>query len=286
MKKLLPVIVIAVFAIFGLLPHSVPNYDGDTDFCWSLVPTAKADLNDGFRGFVYPLLLRGTNAIFHDWMLSGRIMSASAMALSIIPIYYVAGWTGVILLLACPLFWFCGYHLTTDALLWFFFTMAYSMSRISKPVFAIFAGLAFCTKYTGIVLIVFGLLSIQFWIPFLILAGIQVALNLTHGFGILGNNFAMNVMQKGTGLHILPVLKNMVLFPLKFDIEAWPLFGVLCILAVWKLILHKEYKLIAMGLGIVLMVSTTFYSPRFLMPLMLPIIIGGSKWLKGYGLTS
>ncbi len=297
-------LIFLVFCMIWLIPHSVPNYDGDTDFPWNFVPAVKGEHVDQFHGFVYTYTLKVFHEVWGDWMMSGRMISALSMALSLFFIFQLTGWTGVILLLISPLFWWCSYHLTTDSLAWLFMCGAYwgwcdgcwinglskfNNSSLGVNIFfvlsGVYAGLAFCTRYPMILLLILTLFIPWrkiwlFLVPFLSLVGFQGFLNLRNGFGILGNNFGMNVMQKGTALNFGAILKNLWLFPIQFMSEMWPLFGIVLVLAFYELVRQKRWELIIIGVVMIGTVSLTFYSMRFFLPVMLPVLIGASLFIR------
>jgi len=298
-------LIFIVFCMIWLIPHSVPNYDGDTDFPWNFVPAAKGEHTDQYHGFVYTYTLKAFHEVWGDWMMAGRMISSLAMALSLFFIFRLTGWTGVILLLISPVFWWCGYHMTTDALAWVFMCGAvcpiwwvgierdiYKRFELNKErtcrkllvISALFAGLAFCTRYPMVLLLALALTipwrkAWLFLAPFLSLVGLQVILNLRNGFGILGNNYQMNVVQKGTALQIGAILKNLWVFPIRFMAEAWPLFGILFVLAFAELIRQRRWGLIIIGAGLLSTISLTFYAMRFFLPVMLPVIVGSSLFI-------
>lgn len=301
------VVLIAIW----LIPHAVTNADGDTDFPWYLVPAAKGELADCYRGFMYPLMLKVFNFIWSDWMQAGRMISSLAMVGSLWFIFQVAGWPGAILLLVSPLFWFAGYSLTTDALAWVFMCGSYWAwwtkfwgsrwywidARESKlfekfwclkylPISGLLAGFAACTRYPMLILLSLGLFvpwrkMWLFFTPTLTLIGIQIFLNLRNGFGVLGNNWQMNVLEKGAGLDI-DILKNVVMFPMNFAMDAWPLFPIILLLAFIELIRQKRWELVIIGFGLIIGISLTFYSARFFLSVMLPVAIGGNLFLRRY----
>lgn len=310
MNKKIIILAFVVFLAVMLIPHSVPNADGDSDFAWSFVPAAKGETVDVFRGFVYPLILKVFNFLWDDWVMSGRMISALAMSGSLIVLYLIAGWPGAILLLVSPVFWFTGYSLTTDALAFclmcwaYYFGYEYTVIRqwreaktriegyvndnkyvvLGLLLSGLLSGLAYCTRYPMIVLLALGLFipwkkMYLFFLPVFILIGLQTVLNLMHNTGIVGANIGMNVMDKGQGFS-LGALKNLVTFPLQFSIDTWPLFACLLVLAFYELITRKRWELVIIGLGMILAVSFTFYSPRFLLPVMLPACVGGSLFIR------
>jgi len=304
-NKSIYIVMAVVFVAIMMIPHAVPNADGDTDYAWSLVPAAKGDIVDAYRGFVYPLVLK-VFAYIWGWMLAGRLISALAMVGSIWFIFQVAGWPGVGLMLVSPVTWFAGYHLTTDALAWCFMCWSYAtwckweyswvidtpLVKIEDTYKAVrvknyqnwymvlsglLAGLAFCTKYPMLILLTLGLFipwkkMWLFFTPALTLIGIQ---------GILGNNWEMNVMRKGAGLDF-DILKNMVMFPLNFSMDTFPLFPIIVLLAFIELVRRKRWELVIIGFGLIAGVSLTFYSARFFLPVMLPVAIGGNLFLRRY----
>ena len=87
-------------------------------------------------------------------------------------------------------------------------------------------GLASCAKYPMLILLVLGLFipwrkMWLFFVPALGLIAYQIVSNIISGIGFLGDNWNMNVIRKGAGLSINAV-KNLVMFPMTFSMEAWP----------------------------------------------------------------
>jgi len=303
-KKLWALIAL-VWAVMIIIPHEVPNYTDDTDFPWTYVPAAQGVQPDPYHGFVYPLVLKGAYFIWGDWILAGRVISATAMCLSIAVIFGLSGWTGVFLLILSPVFWHCGYHLTNDALGWLFFVGAYLFfeihsgctvarenreidippSPIWQVVSGFLAGFAFCTRYQLGVIVLIGLFRLKkswkFIIPAIILVGIQVFLNLNNGFGILGRNMIMNIAEKGTAFKLGLIAENLLNVPLRSMVEIWPLWAVLSVLSLSILVKMRRWELVTIAILSLIPVVLSFYSLRFTLPLLLPLIIGGSSWI-GY----
>lgn len=282
-----------VFSVLMLIPHDIPNMDGDTDFCWTYVPAAKGEVYDAYHGFAYTTLLKVVNLIYDDWTLSGRVISTAAATLSV---YFVAMSIGPLmaaLMLLAPLFWFVGYTLTPDALGWMFVSGAYFFweKRVFKPHLPVerirthlpwaglFAVLAACTKYHLAPILILGLSRkpkelIQFFAPPLALAGLQIYLNLAAGVGIMGSNLTMNIMEKGTGFDILKILGNIPIHALQIANDMWPLAGIFVVIGIGSLVHQKRWRLAVFAGASLLLVAVSFYSARFLMPLMLPVLVG------------
>ncbi|MBU2510405.1 glycosyltransferase family 39 protein [bacterium] len=231
--------------------------------------------------------------IWDDWILTGRIISALAMVGSLYFIFRMTQWTGIVLLLISPIFLHCAYHLTGDALAWFFMCGAYwvwhaykmSIHRKDWVLFigGVLAGLAFCTRYQMIFIYGLGLFlpfkkSWRFWSTALGLAIFQIILNLRHDLSALGNNI-FNISEKGTALNVGKIAENLIVFPMRIMLEAWPLFGILFVLAVYELVKRRRYELLILTFGTLCMVCVSFYSFRFFLPMMLPVVIGASNWI-------
>jgi len=120
-----------------------------------------------------------------------------------------------------------------------------------------------------------------FFTPALALVAVQLFLNKVANIGLLGDNWNMNVIQKGAGVN-LEALKNMVMFPLNFSMDAFPLFPIILLLAFIELVRRKRWELVIIGFGMIAGVSLTFYSARFFLPVMLPICVGGNLFLRRY----
>jgi len=295
-KKLLIIMAIA-FTVLWLIPHDIPNYDGDTDFPWNYVPAAQGEHYDTFHGFAYIGILKVFHFLFDDWMLAGRMISSLSMVLSMWFIFKIASWPGVVLLAVSPVFWFCGYTLTPDALGWLLMVACYwfllSASRYARfglsgkaiarelILSGVACGLAFCTKYPLFVMLVMGIKipwrkKWLFFAPALTLIGFQVFLNLINGTGPIGTNWHLNVIEKGTALDPGSILRNLIIIPLQTMNDFWPLMGIVVLMAFYQLFKDRRWELWIIGFGSFVPVVLSFYSPRFMLPLMLPVIVGGS----------
>ena len=296
-NRLLKVIflIVILMVLIMIIPHKIPNYQDDTDFPWNYVPTAKGERVDPWHGFVYPLVLKVVYDISGDWILAGRIISASAMCVSVVGIFYISGWTGLFLLVLSPIFWHCGFHLTNDALGWLFMVMSFWIWEYTKRqsvqkgltlymiLSGLFAGLAFGTRYQMAIIVIIGLKELRrrwtFWIPVVSFGAIQIFLNLRHGTGLVGRNLE-NIFTKGTALRIDKLLINFSVYPVRALFDIWPLWGIIGIFGMVELVRRKSWDLLGIVAITLVFVSVSFYSYRFFLPVMLPLILGTQQWME------
>ena len=286
MNKMNRIIVLVLFFMLIMsIPHEVPNYADDTDFAYTFVPAARGWTVDPYHGFVYTTLLKLGHLI--GWMTAGRLISALSIVGCIALLWSLTSWRVALLLFASPLIWHVGYYLTTDSLGLLFVILAYWFYKKEKPGwFGLMAGLAFCTRYlNGAIILLFMGMSRDQWkkalVPFLLLAGFQVYVNFCHGFGILGQNVFNITRGPGSGMDAVVILKNLALFPVRFMVDLVPMVGAVAVIGFYSLIKNREYGLLIFSLVFLAGVSLTFYSARFLLPLVLPVCVGIDIFLRG-----
>lgn len=171
-----------IFSLFiGLLFHKVGNYGVETDFFWSYVPQAKEFHNlhfpiDDFRGPLYPIVLAFFNILIRDYFTSGIIISSLSAAIAIFISHKLLknitnntfAFYSVLLIISNPFFiqhsYLCGtdmlfFVLTTTSI--YKFISCKNINSKSIIISAVFAGLAYLTRYIGVFL-----LGISFFIFF------------------------------------------------------------------------------------------------------------------------
>ncbi len=174
-----------ILLIVSFTFHKVADYGVETDFFWLYVPAAKSFLSghlliDAFRGPFYPIVLGLFYLIVGDYFYAGMLIAIFSAALVIYltfqlikKIFSPAVAFFVTLLLAFnPVFVQHTYSAGTDMFFIFlstasiyFFLKEKKLNYTNLIISALFAGLAYLTRYNGIFLLGFVpvILFINYW---------------------------------------------------------------------------------------------------------------------------
>lgn len=175
---------LAVAATLSFLFHQMPDFGSESDFFYEYLPLAKAFLDGqvvigAFRGPIYPMVLGIIGRITGDFILAGILISVVSAAIVVFLVFglirrlFGAKWAlPVALLLALnPNFFMFSYQIGTDMLFVMLLTLSlYLLIQIERKrpalIFSgIAGGIAYLTRYNGIVVLVGALLIlvVNFW---------------------------------------------------------------------------------------------------------------------------